>query len=63
MACHFLKNNPDTRDIPVLFYSSLPAEKLAELVASCGADGFIVKDHDVQALVTQLNRIVSPQLP
>jgi DNA-binding response OmpR family regulator len=58
MACRFLKSNPDTRSIPILFYSSLPAAKLKELVTSCGADGYIVKDHDVHSLVSQLNKVV-----
>ena len=42
--CRFVKRNEMFRSIKVLFCSSEDREKVARLVAECGADGYILKD-------------------
>jgi DNA-binding response OmpR family regulator len=44
--CLQLKDNPETRDITVVFHSNVPEEVLKDLVNQCKADGYIVKTDD-----------------
>jgi CheY-like chemotaxis protein len=42
--CRFIKGNDRFRSIKVLLSSSAGRERMASLVAECGADGYIMKD-------------------
>ncbi len=44
--CKQLKDNPDTKDITVVFHSNVPEAVLKDLVTQCNADGYIVKTDD-----------------
>ena len=44
--CRQLKDDPDTKDITVVFHSNVPEEILKDLVSTCKADGYIVKTDD-----------------
>ena len=45
-VCRQLKDNPDTKNITVVFHSNVPEEILKDLVTQCSADGYIVKSDD-----------------
>ena len=46
-----LKDNPLTRDIPILLLSSKPEEELRWLVTESGADGYVEKPFGHRQLV------------
>ena len=48
-----LKENENTRQIPILLLSSKPAEELQRLTIESGADGFVQKPFDTRLLVHQ----------
>ncbi|HOX45628.1 MAG TPA: response regulator [Myxococcota bacterium] len=56
--CRALKADPQTRGIPVILYSVLPAQELERLVQDSGADGYIVKNDDPNHLVRQLRALL-----
>jgi two-component system, OmpR family, response regulator len=56
--CRNLKADPQTRSIPVILYSVLPADELERLVQGSGADGYIVKNDDPHHLVRQLRALL-----
>jgi two-component system, OmpR family, response regulator len=48
--CKLLKADEKTAAIPVFLYSSIASEELAKKAHEAGADGCILKNHDVAAL-------------
>ncbi|WP_243374722.1 response regulator [Geotalea sp. SG265] len=54
-----LKDNPQTRDIPILLLSSKPADELARLVTDSGADGFIRKPFMPRNMVDKVRDMLS----
>ena len=50
-----LRNSPACRDLPIILYSSSPAESLSEVLGSGTVDGFIPKAADAADLPVQLN--------
>jgi CheY-like chemotaxis protein len=54
-----LKDNPQTKDIPILLLSSKPADELARLVTDSGADGFIRKPFIARNLVDKVREMLS----
>lgn len=51
--CRFVKTNEMFRSIKVLFCSSLPKERMEELVRECGADGCLSKDEFLGRWITE----------
>jgi DNA-binding response OmpR family regulator len=49
-----LKENENTKQIPILLLASKPAEELQRLVLESGADGFIQKPFDTRLLVEKI---------
>ena len=49
-----LKENENTKQIPILLLSSKPAEELQRLVRESGADGFIQKPIEARLLVEKI---------
>jgi DNA-binding response OmpR family regulator len=49
-----IKDNPLTRDIPILLISSKPLDELRVLVKQSGADGYIRKPFTNQQIVTKV---------
>ena len=58
LLCRMLKLNPRFRDIPILLYSELPEDDLAELSKRCNADGYIKKTTNVVRLVARLKELL-----
>jgi twitching motility two-component system response regulator PilH len=48
--CRWIKVRMDTQSVPVVLFSELPDESLAELAKSAGADGFLSKSNGVDSL-------------
>ena len=55
-VCQRLKSDPDTRHIPVLFFTLLLAQERAALV---GADGFLLKPLRKEAFLRSIHRLLS----
>jgi DNA-binding response OmpR family regulator len=49
-----IKENENTRQIPILLLSSKPEEELHRLALESGADGFIQKPIDIRLLVEKI---------
>jgi CheY-like chemotaxis protein len=56
--CRALKSDLDTRDIPVVLFSSLPDAELASLAEAVGADGFLSKQNGLDALAATIDQLV-----
>lgn len=50
--CRELKQNPKTKDIPVIMFS---AHSRRDVIKECNADDFIAKPFEVQELVEKIN--------
>ncbi|MBC7795138.1 MAG: response regulator [Clostridia bacterium] len=59
LVCRMLKESPQTKDVVVALYSSMPEEELQQLASKSGADGYIVKTSDVDVLSQQLEKLLS----
>lgn len=51
--CNILKNNPRTKDIPVVMFSA--HSNMQDILEVCNADDFIAKPFDIAALVEKIN--------
>ncbi|MDQ6762407.1 MAG: response regulator [Bacteroidota bacterium] len=51
--CNILKNNPDTKDIPVVMFSA--HSNMQDILQVCNADDFIAKPFDIAELVEKIN--------
>lgn len=56
--CRTLKNEYQTQDIPIVLFSSLNDNELAELAQQVGADGFLSKAHGLDALGEKVDELV-----
>jgi CheY-like chemotaxis protein len=56
--CRTLKNEYRTQDIPIVLFSSLNDDELAELAQQVGADGFLSKAHGLDALGDRVDELV-----
>lgn len=56
--CRTLKNEYQTQDIPIVLFSSLNDDELAELAQQVGADGFLSKAHGLDALGEKVDELV-----
>ena len=56
--CKKFKKNPDTRDIPVIFYTSIDTPKHLIDYASYGAEDYIQKSMPSQELIASINAIM-----
>ncbi len=55
-----LKENPDTKDIPVIFLTARAMPNEAQEVITLGALGYLSKPFDPMTLVPQINSLLSP---
>lgn len=55
--CRTLKNEYNTRDIPIVLFSSLKDDELERLAAQVGADGYLSKSHGVEALGEKVDEL------
>jgi CheY-like chemotaxis protein len=58
LVCRMLKESPQTKDVLVALYSSMPEDELQQLAAKSGADGYIIKSNDASSLSQQLDRLL-----
>ena len=56
--CRTLKNEYGTQDIPIVLFSSLPDEELAQLAEQVGADGWLSKANGLEALGEKVDELV-----
>ncbi len=56
--CRTLKNEYQTQDIPIVLFSSLNDDELADLAHQVGADGFLSKAHGLDALGEKVDELV-----
>jgi len=55
--CKRVKTTPRTAQVPVILYSTKPAEELAALAAECGADGYVCKADRHEGLPAKLAEV------
>jgi DNA-binding response OmpR family regulator len=58
-VCQYLKDNVDTRDIPVLFLTARGAEGDLEAGRRAGADGFMTKPFQTVEVLNQIKRMLA----
>jgi two-component system OmpR family response regulator len=56
--CRMFKENPKTSHIPIILYSDTPEDELEALAQAAGADGYIVKSDDPEAVAIQLSAVL-----
>lgn len=59
--CRIIKANMK-RLVPVILYSSLPENELKLRAQAAGADGYVHKDHGIDALVACMNELLSEEI-
>ncbi|GAC1593773.1 MAG: hypothetical protein NVS3B20_18590 [Polyangiales bacterium] len=52
--CTWIKARIQTHTVPILLYSGLPDEELAQLAQTAGAEGFLSKSRGLKHLAEQL---------
>ena len=57
--CRMFKENPKTSHIPIILYSDTPEDELEALTQAAGADGYIVKSDDPEAVASQLSAVLA----
>ena len=57
-ACSVIKSNPETRSIPLLMITGIGHELNRSLSEKMGADGYITKPFDCQALQDKINLLL-----
>lgn len=58
-VCQYLKENPDTKDIPVMFLTAKGAEDDLVLGRKAGADGFMTKPFQAIEVLKQIERLLT----
>ena len=56
--CRTLKNEYGTQDIPIVLFSSLPDDELAQLAEQAGADGSLSKANGLEAMGEKIDELV-----
>ena len=59
-AVRRLKNNPQTRDIPIIGMSAHAVEREREKAIATGCDEFDAKPIEFESLVTTIRRVLAP---
>jgi DNA-binding response OmpR family regulator len=58
-VCQYLKENPDTRDIPVMFLTARGAEDDMAIGRKAGAAGFMTKPFQTIDVLNQIEKILA----
>lgn len=58
-VCQYLKDNNDTKDIPILFLTARGAEGDLEAGRRAGADGFMTKPFQTVEVLGQIKRLLA----
>lgn len=62
-VCRALRQDPETIDLPVLFYTASPSEEWEDQVATLGAGGVLVKPVDPHEVASEVRRLIGPATP
>ncbi|MBI4707096.1 MAG: response regulator [Candidatus Omnitrophica bacterium] len=57
-CCNIIKNNPEFKDIPVIFLTVKAGDEDNALVRKVGADNFIVKPFDPHKLLSRIKDLI-----
>ena len=57
-VCQYLKENPETKDIPVMFLTARGAEGDLETGRKAGADGFMTKPFQTLEVLKQIEKLL-----
>ena len=57
-VCQYLKENPETKDIPVMFLTARGAEGDLETGRKAGADGFMTKPFQTTEVLKQIEKLL-----
>ena len=57
-VCHQLKENHNTRNIPVLFMSAKDENKLSQITKEAGADGYVTLPFDGKIFIEKITGFV-----
>jgi CheY-like chemotaxis protein len=57
-VCQYLKENPETKDIPVMFLTARGAEGDLETGRKAGADGFMTKPFQTIEVFKQIEKLL-----
>lgn len=58
-ACHAIKSDPETREIPVIMVTGIEHELNVKLSTEMGADGYITKPFSLEELLETVDRFVT----
>ena len=58
-VCQYLKENEDTKEIPIMFLTARGADGDLELGRKAGADGFMTKPFQTTEVLKQIERLLS----
>ena len=65
-----IKNNPDTKNVPIIFFSSMATpwpgmagEDKSEVAKQLGAVTFLKKSDDLEVIVSTIKKLVAAQSP
>ncbi len=58
-VCQYLKENEDTKEIPIMFLTARGADGDLELGRKAGADGFMTKPFQTIEVLKQIERLLS----
>lgn len=58
-TCHALKDNPETRNIPVIFLTSVSDQKVEEACFMAGARDFVLKPFSIQVLRHRIDNVLN----
>ena len=56
-VCSVLKQKHDTKDIPIILFSTLEEEELAQLAQTSGADGYVCKGEGMAEIVKHVRAL------
>jgi DNA-binding response OmpR family regulator len=57
-VCQYLKENPETKDIPIMFLTARGAEDDVEIGRKSGADGFMTKPFQTIEVLKQIEKLL-----
>ena len=58
-VCRKMKQNPETKGIPVIVLTAIGIKDAEERCRGCGADSFFKKPYDSKALMEEIKKLIS----